>query len=135
MQESEGDGGLPLEGSIPDMTSTTELYLSLQRVYRARADTHCAAVLAHAHASLKTLGRNASEVKMEDARLVCRNARHLRIVRRPPVVRPASEMHVDCLKRVRCLCRGNLPGPATPCTCDLPVAHMVWDGVHDRSIV
>lgn len=103
MQESEGGGALPLEGSIPDMTATTDLYLSLQRVYRARADTHCTAVLAHAHAALRALGRNVNEVKMEDARLVCKNARHLRIVRRPPVVRPASEMHVDCLKRVRSL--------------------------------
>lgn len=92
---------MPLEGSIPDMTATTELYLALQRVYRARADAHCAAVLAHAHAALKALGRSASEVKVEDVRLFCKNARHLRVVRRPLLVRPPAEMHVDCLKRVR----------------------------------
>eukprot|EP00892_Ulva_mutabilis_P000800 jgi/Ulvmu1/10720/UM068_0005.1 len=97
--ENEGDGALPLEGSIPDMTATTDLFLALQRVYRARADAHCAAVLAHAHAALKALGRSAGEVKPEDVRLFCRNARHLRVVRRPRVVRPLADMHVDCLRR------------------------------------
>jgi len=31
------EGGLPLEGSIPDMHATTETYLALARLYRERA--------------------------------------------------------------------------------------------------
>ena len=36
--EGEGSGQLPLEGSIPDMHASTQQYLELQRIYRAKAD-------------------------------------------------------------------------------------------------
>lgn len=32
-----GNGRLPLDGVIPDMTATTELYLEMQRIYQAQA--------------------------------------------------------------------------------------------------
>ncbi|GKA01402.1 NEDD8-activating enzyme E1 regulatory subunit AXR1-like protein, partial [Tanacetum coccineum] len=31
-------GEAPLEGSIPDMTSSTELYINLQKLYQAKAE-------------------------------------------------------------------------------------------------
>lgn len=36
--EGEGRGLLPLEGSIPDMHASTQLYLDLQRLYREKAE-------------------------------------------------------------------------------------------------
>ena len=36
--EGEGRGLLPLEGSIPDMHASTQLYLDLQRLYRDKAE-------------------------------------------------------------------------------------------------
>uniref|UniRef100_A0A2N9I6X7 NEDD8-activating enzyme E1 regulatory subunit n=1 Tax=Fagus sylvatica TaxID=28930 RepID=A0A2N9I6X7_FAGSY len=35
---NEGGGEAPLEGSIPDMTSSTELYINLQNIYQAKAE-------------------------------------------------------------------------------------------------
>ncbi|KAK6134716.1 hypothetical protein DH2020_031542 [Rehmannia glutinosa] len=36
---NEGGGEAPLEGAIPDMTSSTELYVNLQKIYQAKAET------------------------------------------------------------------------------------------------
>ncbi|XP_062002701.1 NEDD8-activating enzyme E1 regulatory subunit AXR1-like [Rosa rugosa] len=35
---NEGGGEAPLEGSIPDMTSSTEHYVALQKIYQAKAE-------------------------------------------------------------------------------------------------
>ncbi|KAB1201968.1 NEDD8-activating enzyme E1 regulatory subunit [Morella rubra] len=35
---NQGGGEAPLEGSIPDMTSSTELYVNLQNIYQAKAE-------------------------------------------------------------------------------------------------
>jgi hypothetical protein len=37
-------GAMPLEGTIPDMTSTTEFYMALQRVYQDKAAADAEAV-------------------------------------------------------------------------------------------
>lgn len=34
---AEGQGELPLDGAIPDMTATTESYIALQAIYREKA--------------------------------------------------------------------------------------------------
>ncbi|GBF88159.1 NEDD8-activating enzyme E1 regulatory subunit [Raphidocelis subcapitata] len=78
---NEGGGCLPLEGSIPDMHATTDLYLRLQRVYRAEAEAHAAAVEAHAARMLAAAGRPGGGVAAGAARHFCRNARNLRVVR------------------------------------------------------
>ncbi|PRQ29171.1 putative NAD(P)-binding domain-containing protein [Rosa chinensis] len=35
---NEGGGEAPLEGSVPDMTSSTEHYVALQKTYQAKAE-------------------------------------------------------------------------------------------------
>jgi hypothetical protein len=101
VQASEGGGALPLEGSIPDMTATTDLYLALQRIYRAQADAHVAAVHAHAHAILTELKRDTSIVSLDAARLFCKNARALRVVRFRPIAARARELSARALSKVR----------------------------------
>ncbi|KAI8465712.1 MAG: hypothetical protein J3K34DRAFT_436030 [Monoraphidium minutum] len=83
----EGGGCLPLEGSIPDMSTTTDLYLQLQRIYRDQADTHIAAVEARVRALLGAAGRPADAIPAAAVRNFCKNARNLRVVR----YRPLSE--------------------------------------------
>ena len=104
MQETEGEGMLPLEGTIPDMTATTELYLQLQRVYRTRADSHIEAVQAHCKALLKNVGRAEDGISLEYIKLLCKNARHVRVVRPAAVVRKPAEMNSECLRKVCCPC-------------------------------
>lgn len=85
MQDNEGGGALPLEGSIPDMTATTDAYLRIQRVYRAEAERACAAVHVRCVALLESLGRDTAEVSAEDVRLMCKNARNVRVARFRPL--------------------------------------------------
>lgn len=77
----EGEGCLPLEGSLPDMTATTDLYLQLQRIYQAEAERHAAAVGAHCHRLLVAAGRPEGSIAPAAVRALCRNARSLRVVR------------------------------------------------------
>ncbi|PNW87795.1 hypothetical protein CHLRE_01g002350v5 [Chlamydomonas reinhardtii] len=79
--EGEGGGCLPLEGSIPDMHATTDLYLRLAAVYRDKAERDTAAVEGHCRRLLAALGRPADAIAHDTVRSACRHARHLRCVR------------------------------------------------------
>ena len=72
---------MPLEGSIPDMTCTTEWYVELQRLYRDKADADADAVLRHARRFLRAAGKPEDAVTREEARFFCRHAAHARAVR------------------------------------------------------
>ena len=75
------DAVMPLEGSIPDMTSTTEWYVELQRLYREKADADVDAVLRHTRFFLRAAGASEEAVTREEARFFCRHAAHARAVR------------------------------------------------------
>ncbi|KAJ9533463.1 hypothetical protein QJQ45_026456 [Haematococcus lacustris] len=78
----EGEGTyLPLDGSIPDMHSTTDLYLRVQRLYRERAERDVSSVEAHVNTLLARAGRDAGSIPRETIRHYCKNARNLRLVR------------------------------------------------------
>merc|ERR1719382_1973129 len=49
-------GKLPLAGSLPDMTASTDMYVKLQEIYGSRADGDSAAINAHIAAIQKDLG-------------------------------------------------------------------------------
>ncbi len=54
---NEGGGELPpLTGAIPDMTSDTEMFIELQRLYRIKAERDLAAVTRHAAAVVAEVG-------------------------------------------------------------------------------
>jgi amyloid beta precursor protein binding protein 1 len=74
-------GALPLEGTIPDMTATTDSYIALQRLYAARAQADVAAVEGHLAALLRAGGRPAGAIPHDAVRLFCKNAAHLSVSR------------------------------------------------------
>lgn len=78
---NEGDGELPLDGSIPDMHSITEYYICLQKVYQGKADADVSAVEAHVRSILKRLGRDANQFPRSTIKSFCKNARNLRVLR------------------------------------------------------
>merc|ERR1712187_180036 len=49
-------GKLPLPGTLPDMTASTDMYVKLQEIYNSRAEGDCAAINAHVAAIQKELG-------------------------------------------------------------------------------
>jgi len=71
-------GKLPLAGTLPDMTATTDMYLKLQEIYAGRAGGDCAAINAHIASQQKAAGLDAV-VSPEYVQRFCRNAQYLEV--------------------------------------------------------
>ncbi|XP_077220537.1 NEDD8-activating enzyme E1 regulatory subunit AXR1-like [Tasmannia lanceolata] len=79
--ENEGEGEPPLEGSIPDMTSLTEYYITLQRIYQAKAEADFLAIEHRVRNILKKIGRDPYAISKANIKIFCRNARKLTVCR------------------------------------------------------
>ncbi|CAG0884031.1 unnamed protein product [Cyprideis torosa] len=55
---AEGGGCLPVRGSLPDMTSDSKSYISLQNIYRARAAKDTEIVAGYLRSALEKIGRS-----------------------------------------------------------------------------
>ncbi|KAI3806780.1 hypothetical protein L1987_22695 [Smallanthus sonchifolius] len=78
---NEGGGEAPLEGSIPDMTSSTELYVNLQKLYQAKAEADFLVVEQRVRNILKKIGRDPYSISKTDIKGFCKNARKLTVCR------------------------------------------------------
>uniref|UniRef100_A0A0D9W0S4 NEDD8-activating enzyme E1 regulatory subunit n=1 Tax=Leersia perrieri TaxID=77586 RepID=A0A0D9W0S4_9ORYZ len=78
---NEVNGELPLEGTIPDMTSLTEYYVSLQKIYQAKAESDCLALEHHVKKILKRIDRDPDSISRAYIKAFCKNARKLRVCR------------------------------------------------------
>lgn len=82
---NESGGETPLEGSIPDMASSTELYVSLQRVYQAKAEADFLVMERRVRDVLRRIGRDPCSITKANIKNFCKNARKLRICRYRPI--------------------------------------------------
>ncbi|KAI5565578.1 hypothetical protein BDE02_14G131500 [Populus trichocarpa] len=82
---NEGGEEAPLEGSIPDMTSSTELYVNLQKIYQAKAEADFLAIQQRVKSILKRMGRDPDSISKEMIKSFCKNARKLKICRYRPI--------------------------------------------------
>ncbi|CAK8575404.1 unnamed protein product [Lathyrus sativus] len=78
---NEGGGEAPLEGSIPDMTSSTEQYVNLQNIYQAKAEADILAIERVARNALKKIGRDPNSILRATIKSFCKNARKLKVCR------------------------------------------------------
>ncbi|CAI9301795.1 unnamed protein product [Lactuca saligna] len=78
---NEGGGEAPLEGSIPDMTSSTEIYINLQKLYQAKAEADFIIVGQHVRDILKKIGRDPLSISNDLIKSFCKNARKLTVCR------------------------------------------------------
>ncbi|WJX49919.1 NEDD8-activating enzyme E1 regulatory subunit axr1, variant 2 [Trifolium repens] len=78
---NEGGGEAPLEGSIPDMTSSTEQYVNLQNIYQAKAEADFLAIERMARNTLKKIGRDPNSIPTATIKSFCKNARKLKVCR------------------------------------------------------
>ena len=62
------EGATPLEGSLPDMLSTTDSYVELQRVYREKAIRDANLLGERAAAILKRTGRGDHTIDSQKVR-------------------------------------------------------------------
>ncbi|XP_057506691.1 NEDD8-activating enzyme E1 regulatory subunit AXR1-like isoform X1 [Actinidia eriantha] len=81
----EGTGEAPLEGSIPDMTSSTELYVTLQKIYQAKAEADFLVIQRHVRNILNRIGRDSDCISKTMIKSFCKNARKLTICRYRPL--------------------------------------------------
>ncbi|KAF3443685.1 hypothetical protein FNV43_RR13375 [Rhamnella rubrinervis] len=77
----EGGGEAPLEGSIPDMTSSTEHYVNLQNIYFGKADADFLAIEQRVRNILKKIGRDPNSISKAIIKSFCKNARKLKVCR------------------------------------------------------
>jgi len=66
-------GKLPLAGSLPDMTASTDMFIKLQEIYSSRADGDHAAITAHVATIQKELGVE-EPVPADFVKRFCQNA-------------------------------------------------------------
>ncbi|KAL3848992.1 hypothetical protein ACJIZ3_010874 [Penstemon smallii] len=78
---NEGGGEAPLEGSIPDMTSSTELYVNLQKIYQAKAEADFLVMEQRVKKLLKKIGRDPDSISKATIKSFCKNARKVKICR------------------------------------------------------
>jgi len=78
--KNEGQGCLPLMGSLPDMHSTTEGYIALQKLYQTKAAEDIATVGRYVDSILQS-GKTNVSISTEDIKKFCRNSPFLKVVR------------------------------------------------------
>lgn len=71
-------GKLPLAGTLPDMTASTDSYVKLQEIYGSRADGDCAAITAHVATIQKELGVT-RPIPPEFVKRFCQNAQYCEV--------------------------------------------------------
>lgn len=84
-------GKLPLAGTVPDMTASTESYVRLQEIYGNRAEGDCAAITAHIATIQKELGLT-SPIQPEFVKRFCQNAMHTEVF----ALRTLEQEHRPC---------------------------------------
>jgi len=96
---NEGNGELPLEGTIPDMTSLTEYYVSLQKIYHAKAEADCRVMEHRIKDILKRIGRHPDTISRAYIKTFCKNARKLRVCRYRSIEEEFSSPNVSEVQR------------------------------------
>ncbi|KAH0503696.1 NEDD8-activating enzyme E1 regulatory subunit [Microtus ochrogaster] len=77
----EGQGNLPVRGTIPDMIADSSKYIKLQNVYREKAKKDAAAVGNHVANLLQSVGQAPESISEKELKLFCNNSAFLRVVR------------------------------------------------------
>jgi len=79
--ENEGHGLLPLNGAIPDMHSTTEGFIALQKIYGDKAARDVEAVASRVKTLLSSVGKPLDWIKPDQIKKFCRNSQFITMVR------------------------------------------------------
>ncbi|OWK16475.1 NAE1 [Cervus elaphus hippelaphus] len=92
----EGQGNLPVRGTIPDMIADSGKYIKLQNVYREKAKKDAAAVGNHVAKLLQSVGQAPESISEKELKLLCSNSAFLRVVRCRSL---AEEYSLDTVNR------------------------------------
>lgn len=75
------EGHLPLRGSIPDMISSSDLYIDLQRLYQSKANSDIETLTSFLNHILVSVGKGPGYIPEEEIKRFCKNSSFLRLVR------------------------------------------------------
>jgi len=79
--ENEGNGHLPVKGSIPDMFSDSKSYINLQNIYKEKATQDFEEVYKKVQHHLESVGRNGEAISESTVKKFCKEASNIRIIR------------------------------------------------------
>ncbi|KAJ3225897.1 NEDD8-activating enzyme E1 regulatory subunit [Clydaea vesicula] len=79
--ENEGNGFLPVAGTLPDMKSDTTSYVELQTIYKNKAKQDVASVNNYLLEILNNLGKPKDSIPLEEVERFCKNANFLRVIK------------------------------------------------------
>lgn len=96
---NEGGGKLPLRGSIPDMTSSSNLYVELQRAYQTQARKDMEHVAGHLGQLLVSVSKPPNFVPEDSLKLFCRNSAFLRVILYRSLEKEQQSPNTDVLRR------------------------------------
>eukprot|EP01089_Gocevia_fonbrunei_P001628 TRINITY_DN1150_c0_g1_i3.p1 TRINITY_DN1150_c0_g1~~TRINITY_DN1150_c0_g1_i3.p1 ORF type:complete len:551 (-),score=151.11 TRINITY_DN1150_c0_g1_i3:32-1642(-) len=85
----EKEGSLPLQGSVPDMTSDTQSYMNLQEIYGKKSKEDLATITESVHSTLKKIGKTEDAISDEDIVRACKNSLYITLLR----IRSLAEEH------------------------------------------
>ncbi|CAG8447319.1 7759_t:CDS:10 [Cetraspora pellucida] len=78
---NEGQGLLPLAGTVPDMKADTSTYVTLQTIYRQKAKTDIATVRSHVDKILSSIGRTSDFIHDDEIVSFCKHAAFIQVIR------------------------------------------------------
>ncbi|XP_075229316.1 nedd8-activating enzyme E1 regulatory subunit APP-BP1 [Lycorma delicatula] len=79
--DNEGNGLLPLRGSLPDMTAETSRYITLQQVYHNEAARNAEVVFRRTQQLLHQLNQPDDTISEADVKKFCKHASSLAVIR------------------------------------------------------
>ncbi|KAJ3052499.1 NEDD8-activating enzyme E1 regulatory subunit [Rhizophlyctis rosea] len=78
---NEGNGLLPLAGTVPDMKSDTESFVVLQTIYKTKAKEDVQSVQRRVSQLLTSVGKSADSIPQGYVDAFCKYSAHLRVIR------------------------------------------------------
>jgi len=93
---NEGAGYLPLSGKLPDVSTTAQTYVSLQKLYNAKAHADCESFRKHVHALLEQVGHPNTYITDEKIAFFAKQATDLMVIRFAPV---ATEFDITKIEK------------------------------------
>jgi len=78
---NEGGNKLPLMGTLPDMTSTTEYYIALQKIYQEKALRDTSVVTKNVYDTLNRLNKSVDSISSDYIKLFCKNVNTIDVIK------------------------------------------------------
>eukprot|EP01129_Flabellula_baltica_P010235 TRINITY_DN4302_c0_g1_i1.p1 TRINITY_DN4302_c0_g1~~TRINITY_DN4302_c0_g1_i1.p1 ORF type:complete len:535 (-),score=136.40 TRINITY_DN4302_c0_g1_i1:44-1618(-) len=90
-------GTLPIKGSIPDMHSTSESYVALQKIFNEKANQDIQDFTRLVNSNLEELGLSADYYEEEDIKTFCKNAFNLKLIKYRSLEEELTNIHAENL--------------------------------------